>query len=380
VRIALIRQRYTSSGGAERYLAQLVVALAGAGHEVHLFANRWTDPPSGVMLHRVPVLRGPAFLRILSFAWAAHRMTRGGAFDLVHSFDRTIRPDIYRAGDGCHRAWLDRRRAVEESILRSLDRLNPLHQSLLWLERRLFRPGGCRQVMVNSQMVREEILRYYGAVPPAVQMIYTGVDLARFHPDRSGMARAALRRRLGVGLDDPVILFAGSGFERKGLRFLLQAAGRMQGIRSLRIWVLGKGDPDRYRAMLDRLGILDRVHFSGAVGDPENWMRAADLFVLPTIYDPFSNACLEAMACGLPVITTTANGAAEILEERRSGAVLADPRDVVGLADRMAEFLRPAGREERAAAARATAETFPMEGHVKQVLAMYEEVVGEVRA
>jgi UDP-glucose:(heptosyl)LPS alpha-1,3-glucosyltransferase len=134
------------------------------------------------------------------------------------------------------------------------------------------------------------------------------------------------------------------------------------------------------RALADRLGIADRVHFAGPVGDPERWMAAADLFVLPTIYDPFSNACLEAMASGLPVITTAANGVAEILGEARSGAVLPDPGDVAGLVDRIAEFLRPARREERAAAARATAEAFPMKEHVKQVLAMYEEVVRGSRA
>jgi UDP-glucose:(heptosyl)LPS alpha-1,3-glucosyltransferase len=106
-------------------------------------------------------------------------------------------------------------------------------------------------------------------------------------------------------------------------------------------------------------------------------MGAADLFVLPTIYDPFSNACLEAMASGLPVITTAANGAAEVIEEGRSGAVVSDPRDAQGLADRMADFLDPARREERRSAARAAAGAFPVGRHVEQVMAVYEEVVRE---
>ena len=376
MRIALIRRRYAESGGAERYVAQLATALASAGHAVHLFANRWTAVPAGVRVHRVPVPPGPAFLGILGFAWAAHRMTRRESFDLVQSFDRTIRPDIYRAGDGCHQAWLDRRQAVEGGVLRPLDRVNPLHRTLIGLERHLFR-GGCRRIIANSRMVQEEILRYYGAAPPVVRMIYTGVDLARFHPDHTGTARAALRGRMGVGLEDPVILFAGSGFERKGLRFLLQAARRMQGTRGLKIWVLGKGNLDRYRGMVERLGILDRVYFAGAVADPEHWMRAADLFALPTIYDPFSNACLEAMASGLPVITTRANGIAEIMEEWRTGAVVADPRDVADLADCMLELLDPARREERAAAARQCAQAFPAEKHLEQLLATCGEVLRE---
>jgi len=374
VRIALIRRRYAESGGAERYVAQLVTALAGAGHAVHLFANRWTAVPAGVRVHRVPVPPGPAFLGILGFAWAAHRMTRREGFDLVQSFDRTIRPDIYRAGDGCHQAWLDRRRAVEGGVLRPLDRVNPLHRTLIGLERHLFR-GGCRRIIANSRMVQEEILRYYGAAPPVVRMIYSGVDLARFHPDHTGTARAALRGRMGVGLEDPVILFAGSGFERKGLRFLLQAIAQLTDLQGLRLWVLGKGNLHRHRVMADRLGIADRVHFAGPVADPEGWMAAADLFVLPTIYDPFSNACLEAMASGLPVITTASNGVAEAMRAWQTGSVLSDPRDVGGLADRIVEFLDPARRQEQAAAARACAEALPAEEHLKQTLGLYEEIV-----
>jgi UDP-glucose:(heptosyl)LPS alpha-1,3-glucosyltransferase len=374
LKVALIRQRYAPSGGAERYVAQLVAALTDAGHDVHLYAHRWTDVPQGVTIRRVPVLAAPAFLRVLSFAWIAGRMSRREAYDLVHSFDRTIRPDIYRAGDGCHRSWLDRRRAVEGGFARALDRVNPLHVSLLTLERHLFR-GGCRRIIANSRMVREEILRYYGTDASVVQVIYTGVDLGRFHPERGAATRVAFREGLGVGPDDPVVLFAGSGFERKGLRFLLEAAGRMRSLRGLRIWILGKGDPRRMRALAERLGIADRVYFAGVVTDPERWMAAADLFVLPTIYDPFSNACLEAMACGVPVITTRANGVAEIMEEWRTGAIIADPRDVAGLADRMAELLDPVRREERSAAARACAEGFPAEEHLKQMLATYEDML-----
>ncbi|MGD0267278.1 MAG: glycosyltransferase family 4 protein [Candidatus Methylomirabilota bacterium] len=379
MRIALVRQRYAAGGGAEGYVARLLESLSAAGHEVHLFAHRWTGVPPGVTIHRVPVVPAPAFLRILSFAWATRRMTRRGGFDLVHSLDRTLSPDVYRAGDGCHRAWLDRRRAVEGNPLRLLDGVNPMHRSLLFLERRLFQ-GGCRCVIANSRMVQEEIRRYYETPGARIRVLYTGVDLARFRPAHSPGERAEARRALGIATEGPVVLFAGSGFERKGLRFLLEAMGRLRLVSGLRLWVLGKGNVGRARLQAERLGIVDRVHFPGVVTDPERWMAAADLFVLPTIYDPFSNACLEAMACGLPVATTRANGVAEIMEEWRTGAILADPRDVAGLVDRMAELLDPVRREERSVAARACAEGFPAEEHLKQMLATYEEVLKGARA
>jgi len=377
MRIALIRQRYTGSGGAERYVAQLATGLAAAGHEVHVFAHRWSDVSPGITVHHVPMARAPAFLRVISFAWAAHRMTRRGGYDVVHSFDRTLSPDVYRAGDGCHQAWLERRRLVENRR-RGLDQLNPLHRSLLLLDGHLFR-GGARRIVVNSRMVREEVLRYYDTPAAALHLIYTGVDLTRFQRASTSPARAALRAGLGVGPDDPVVLFAGSGFERKGLRFLLEAVGQLRALPGLRLWVLGKGDTRPLRGQAARLGIAERVHFAGPVTDPERWMAAADLFVLPTIYDPFSNACLEALACGLPVITTAANGAAEIVEEGRTGSVLDDPRDVEGLASRIVEFLRSERREERSRAARAAAGAFPAEAHVQQVLALYENLLSGAR-
>ena len=171
MRIAIIRQRYTVSGGAERYLTQLTTGLAGAGHEIHVFASRWTDPPPGVILNRVPILPGPAFLRVLSFAWAAHRMTRRGDFDLVHSFDRTIQPDIYRAGDGCHQAWLDRRRVVDGGMLRTLERAKPLHHTpdcagAFRALCRLLRPGGTIAIWVygKSRSTRRRMMDVYRRV------------------------------------------------------------------------------------------------------------------------------------------------------------------------------------------------------------------------
>jgi UDP-glucose:(heptosyl)LPS alpha-1,3-glucosyltransferase len=150
-------------------------------------------------------------------------------------------------------------------------------------------------------------------------------------------------------------------------------------IPGLRLWVLGKGNVRRARLQAGRLGIAERVSFSGVVTDPERWMAAADLFVLPTIYDPFSNACLEAMACGVQVVTTRANGVAEIMEERHTGAIIADPRDGEALADGMAACLDLARREERMAAARAAAEAFPAEAHFKEVLAVYAELARGAR-
>src|SRR4051812_15358093 len=105
LKIALVRQRYVASGGAERYLHGVIEELIALGHEVHLLANAWTETPR-VHFHRVPIIRGMSWTKILTFALGAQRALRRAECDLVFSLERTLQQDVYRAGDGCHREWL----------------------------------------------------------------------------------------------------------------------------------------------------------------------------------------------------------------------------------------------------------------------------------
>ena len=109
------------------------------------------------------------------------------------------------------------------------------------------------------------------------------------------------------------MLFAGSGWERKGLRYAMEAVDACDNP-NVRLLVAGRGNQVRYRS--------DRAKFLGEMADLRPTYAAADIFILPTIYDPFSNACLEALASGLPVITTRANGFSEIMEDRIHGSIV----------------------------------------------------------
>ena len=162
MRLALIRQRFTGFGGAELYVSHLAGRLLEKGHEVHVLARRWSTPgDTGLILHRIRSWGGPAFVRLPSFARAVSREVAAGSFDLVHSFERTYSQDIFRAGDGCHREWLERRARVGGGWRAGLDRINPRHRAFLDLETRMFKDVRLKIVIANSLQGRDEIVRHY---------------------------------------------------------------------------------------------------------------------------------------------------------------------------------------------------------------------------
>jgi UDP-glucose:(heptosyl)LPS alpha-1,3-glucosyltransferase len=204
-------------------------------------------------------------------------------------------------------------------------------------------------------------------------VIYNGVDLDRFRP-ADQETRVKTRAQTGFGEDDRVVLFVGSGFARKGLEIAIRALAHLAPQQAGRtsLVVVGRGDPRRYARFASSLGLGNRVQFVGPVTDVTGWYHAADALLLPTLYDPFANVCLEALACGVPVVTTAANGASEALAADTGGVVVEDAQDVASVARGLESVLRW-GRT-RVDACRARAEKFSQERYVRETLALYDEV------
>ncbi len=341
MQIALLRQRVTALGGAETTLGYLVRGLAAAGHQVTVYGTD-REPEAQAALGpelayvRVPVWGGKT-LRLLLFARHSRRLLKQAGPQVVFSLERGPAPQVYRAGDGCHREWLARRAPYLSPLARAAQRLSPFHRVMLLLERRLFSDPGLRRVIANSRQVRDEVIRHYGVDPARVRVIYNGLDRQRFHPLEPG-ARAALRRRLGAPEDGEVVLFVGSGFERKGLAYLLEAFGSLID-KGAHLWVVGKGNLASYQRAAARLGVAARIKFWGPVAETAPFYQAATVLALPTLYDPCSNVVLEALACGTPVVTTAANGAAEFITPGENGAIIPEPHDIPALTEALAAFL-----------------------------------------
>ena len=330
MKIALIRKYYTDFGGAERYTAALSEHLLKSGHEVHVFANEWKigkkEAASGqIVFHRVPMLKGLSVLEVLSFALNSRRMLKRERFDIIHRFDRTIYQDVYRAGDGCHREWLIQRRKIDPLYKTIINRINPLHLVLLQIEREIFQKGNYRMIIAISKRGKEEIAKHYEVPREKIKVIYNAIDTSRFDLHDMTKTRAKVRRAIGITEDAPLLIFVGSGFRRKGLPATIRALTRLDA--RVLLMVIGRDRAGPYRSLAKKEGVEKQVFFTGPVVDVEKYYCASDLFVFPTVYEPFGNVCLEAMAAGLPVITSRISGASEVLDEGKNGYVIEDPTD-----------------------------------------------------
>lgn len=375
MRIAVLRQRLTGGGGAETTLSYLLRGLVAAGHEVVVLASEAPETGrrlvgEGAGYVAVPVWGGKAG-RVLSYALNARRLLRPLKAEVVFSLERTLNPHVYRAGDGCHREWLARQRPQLTRAGRAWQNVRPLNRILLWLEKKLFAAPELSRVIANSFMVREEILRHYGLPREKLTVIYNGVDRGRFSP-RTPQEREVIRRDLGVEPLEKMVLFVGSGFARKGLAYLISAMAALPDTEA-RLWVAGRGSVRRYQNLARRLGVGDRVRFVGPVAEAALYYQAADLLALPTLYDPLSNVVLEALACGCPVVTTTANGAAEFITPGVNGEVVAAPWETGELARALKEALSRGREPEVEAAAVAAVAELSWEETVRRTLSVLEE-------
>ena len=336
MKLALIRRHFAEAGGAELYLQRLLEALVRAGHEPHLFAEHWDPLPAGVQFHPM-VVAGSRGSLPQRFADAVEQALSTEVFDCVFSLERTLRQDVYRAGDGVHRVWLERRRHYAPWWHRPFVGTGSFHRTMLALERQTFDPARTRHLIVNSDMVRREIVAEFHFPAERIHLVRNGVEVARFQHGR----RAETRARFGVRDEDFLLLFVGSGWERKGLQFLLrfmaQLAGAETGLGKTKLLVLGRGNPPRR--------VPPNVIFAGPKSGVEDAYAAADLFTFLPIYEPSANVVVEALAAGLPVVTSRFNGAAELLREGVNGTVLADPADLAALAQAVEYWhARPAAR------------------------------------
>lgn len=372
MRIALVRQRYTPYGGAERFVARAIDALSRHGASVAVFARGWDARSTGRTIRCDPFYLGRLW-RDWGFARAVCRELRRQSFDLVQSHERLTCCDVYRAGDGVHRQWLEHRKRAGGPLARLRLTWSPYHRYVLDAERRTFTNPQLRAVICNSFMVAGEIRRHFGVAPDKLHVLYSGVDLEAFHPRIGPEEGRALRARLGIPDDAMTYLLVGSGFGRKGLPLLLRALAELPDRRA-RLLIVGRDRTEsRMRRLAGRLGLSSRVYFAGAQAEVAPWYGAADCLALPSLYDPFPNTVLEALACGLPVIVSDHSGAAELVRPGENGYVCG-ALDVDGLVGAMAT-VAAADRVRMAKMARATVASLSLDAMAERLLALYRTLL-----
>lgn len=337
MRLGIVRQRYTPFGGAERFVERAIDALLKRDVRVSVYTRRWPQARTGRIK---PVICNPYYLgrlwRDASFAAAVHRALAQDRPDIVQTHERIDGCDIFRAGDGVHRVWLEERARAGGPRERVRIAMNPYHRYVLDAEARMFGNPALKAVICISHMVKDDVRAHFRVPDDRLHVIYNAVDPGEFSP-AVRKDRAATRARLDLADHHVAFLFVGSGYARKGVPAAIRALAQLP--EAARLVIVGRDkDHAHYETLAQRARVRSRVVFAGPQQDPRPFLGACDAFVLPTLYDPLSNAVLEALACGLPVVTSRRCGAGELVVAHGAGFIC-DASDDAALAGHMGRLL-----------------------------------------
>jgi UDP-glucose:(heptosyl)LPS alpha-1,3-glucosyltransferase len=284
-KIYLIRSGKSKFGGAEKYLFRLSEAFDNENIKHHIIHSPFTKfLPSwlSVILFNIMLL-----------------IIKNNKF--YFSLDRIVCPDVYRAGDGVHKVFLS---------IENKSKFNLLHPTYLYLEKKCF--SNAKSIIANSKMVKNEIIKTYDIKSEKIEVIYNGVEFKQSDYQKSF---DQISREFQITINQPILLYVGSGFKRKGVEEFLKLISKLKNT-DFKAFVVGKDSNLKYyKKLSEKLRLNNKLFFTGARTDVDNFYTISDIFLFPTHYDPFSNVILEAMSFENVVFTTCNNGASEILDD-----------------------------------------------------------------
>jgi UDP-glucose:(heptosyl)LPS alpha-1,3-glucosyltransferase len=375
MKVALLLERFDRDGGGlEQWAWRLAHALADRGHSIAVLAFHAAATPAS---QKIALRLLPWHPSRIERARVADAAIVGTRFEVSHDLGIATAADLLHPQSGGRLANERREQDAWSTTRRLLMAIDPRRRR--WLaevrqfEELRYRRNRTSLVVAVSRMVAEDLRAWHGVPPERIRLIPNGINTVRYHPP-AVQERERWRRHFGFE-GRTVFLFAAQNPRLKGLATLLEAfATARVGRPDLRLAAIGKApDRDTLRA-IHRLALVDAVVFAGRVPDPSPYYAAADAFVLPSWHDACSLTVLEACACGLPVITTRANGAAERLIDGREGRILPIPGDPAALAAALVELSSPEIRARMAAAAIACTARNTFARNVEALEKLYAEV------
>ena len=384
-------------GGCETYIADLARRLLADRHQVHIYACRWDARalPSDIQFHPIATSWAPRFAKPWIFGTRCLDAMSERKHDVTIGFDKTWGQDVLYPQGGLHAASSEHNlRKHPQRVVRHLARgikwFDIAHWSYSLLERRQYLGDVPSLIVVNSHMVRDHFMRHYHIPPGQLHVVRSSIDPQRFPEQDRLKCRLEYREQNGITPHEVVGLFAAMNYRLKGLEPLLHSVQRLLArpefegnAPAFKLMVVGHPKARWYINLARRLGIDKTVHFVGYCPQMRNAYFAADFLVHPTFYDPCSLVVLEALACGLPVITTRYNGASELLHPsppQQEGYVLRDPHDHHEMAWCLAQMLDPGRRHAFAQPARRTALQWTFEQHYRQLMQVIVEAAKRKQA
>ncbi len=389
MRIAVITSGVHHQAGPAKVTAALVERLC-EDHQVSVFSHNIEGIDLSKIKHyKVPAVTRPNFLAYLTFLVSstiiltALSFLRKRSFDIIHSagcccaFSTNVITSHFCEKEGLR---LERSNIIEMPHKSIRQKLKVLDHSIYrrlaaFVEGVIIGHNSPKALIVVSQSMKREFIRHYGNAAKNIIVIPNGVDTLRFHPTNRLLYRGQIRQEHGVSRSDPLLMFAGGDWERKGVLHIIEALSLVQRP-DVKLFICGSGDDKFYGQLAELKRVRDRIIFVPHSSNLWEYYAASDIFVLPTIYEPFGLVIVEAMASGLPVITSRVAGAADLIIDGVNGLLLRAPSDVNGLAAKIELLLSNAGlRKTMGERARETAEKFSWDQVVQKTLEVYNTVL-----
>ena len=389
MRIAVITSDVHHQAGPAKVTAALVERLCD-DHQVSVFSHNIEGIDLSKIKHyKVPAVTRPNFLAYLTFLvcstiiLTALSFLRKRSFDIIHSAgcccasSTNVITSHFCEKEGLR---LERSNIIEMPHKSIRQKLKVLDHSIYrrlaaFVEGVIIGRDSPKALIVVSQSMKREFARHYGDAAKNIIVIPNGVDTLRFHPTNRLLYRDQIRQKHGVSRSDPLLMFVGGDWERKGVPHVIEALSLL--LRpDVKLFIVGRGDEKFYSQLAELKLVRERITFVSGKANIWEYYAASDIFVFPTMYEPFGLVIVEAMASGLPVITSRVAGAADLIIDGVNGLLLRAPSDVNGLAAKIELLLSNAGlRKTMGERARETAEKFSWDQVAQKTLEVYNTVL-----
>ena len=366
MKIAMITRGFNKQGGVSRYVVELAERFVRE-NEVHLLTIDCNYIIPNLIVHKKPAIKKPYLLHIMFDVYYNTKCFEKKSFDIIHSQGTYSKECDIVTMHSCHKAWNEYYKSWG-FIRRLRSGIDPVNTFALSVERKVIEKGS-RKIIAVSEGVKKEILENYNVPEDKIVVIPNGVDLDEFKPDK--VKRRKIREMYGIADDEIVLMFSGYEFRRKGLEYIIKALPQVK--EDVKLLVVGKDNPEPYKKLASKLGVSNKIIFTGFVPDISEYYAASDIFVFPTAYEAFSLATLEAVASGLPILATKVNGTEELIKEGYNGFfVKRHPKDIAEKINILVDNENL--RKQMSKNARKTAEKYSWDEVAKKTMKVYEEV------
>jgi UDP-glucose:(heptosyl)LPS alpha-1,3-glucosyltransferase len=369
-------------GGAESYAVSLASTLTENGWETHLFGKNWDGEPRAAIFHRIKIPKLlPSWTKMILFALKHKKMAKSQAFNVILGFGNTIYMNVYQSHGGVHRFSTARKLYTEKNIFfRSIKRLligfSLKDKVRNWIESAPFRLDPKPKIIAISLMIKKDFTSFYHINEREIKVIYNGIDTTKYNRGLKERLRGSIRQHLRITDNDIAFLFISYDLKKKGMVPLIEAAAKLKKLNFTNFKVVVVGEPP-YPLLLKRvkrLSLEDTVIFTGPTKTPEDYYANCDVLVLPTFYDACSLVVIEAMACGLPAVTTIYNGAAGIITNEKDGYIISHPPHSAELVEAMKALMVPERLKNMSIEASMTGKKYSVKKNHHEMIRVFNEL------